>query len=289
MDDKLIKFQNAKKNIEKKVIIGGALVIIGLLLIVLLIDIGPFGLILVIPGIIYSFMGVSSFSKLRKSFKTEVLKDLIIESIDNGVFNPEQGLSQSVVYSTEFLRRADIFHAEDYLAGEIDGVNFISSDVKLQERRQVQTKNGTRTEIITYFLGRVFRFDFNKSFDGYLQVLEKGKPVKRRSYKKIKLESVDFNKKFKTFCTSEHAAFYVLTPHFMEALRSFEKNNKGSISFSFIDNHLFIGINNFRDTFELKMFRVLNETTFNEFRREMEVIKEVVHELKLNNDIFKKE
>jgi hypothetical protein len=289
MADKLLKFQNAKKKHEQKVIIGGILVIVGLLLTVLLINYGPFGLIIVIPGIIYAIIGVSNFTKLRKSFKTEVLTDLIVESIDNGVFIPEQGLSQSVVYSTEFLKRADIFHSEDYLAGDIDDVSFVSSDVKLQERRQVQTKNGTRTEIITYFLGRVFKFDFNKSFDGYLQVLEKGKPVKNRHYKKVKLESVDFNKKFKTFCTSEHAAFYILTPHFMEALRKFEKNNKGSISFSFIDNNLFIGINNFRDTFELKMFKVLNETTFNEFRREMEVIKEVVHELRLNNDIFKKE
>ncbi len=289
MDGKLLKFQKAKKKHEQKVIIGSTLVILGLILIVLLINSGPYGLILVIPGIIYAIIGVRNFSILRKSFKTEVLADLIVKSIDNGVFKPEQGLSQSEVYSTEFLKRADVFHTEDYLAGDIDGVSFISSDVKLQERRQVQTKDGTRTEIITYFLGRVFKFDFNKSFDGYLQVLEKGKPVKKRDYNKIKLESVDFNKKFTTFCTSEHAAFYVLTPHFMEALRQFEKNNKGSISFSFIDNHLFIGINNFRDTFELKMFKVLNEETFNEFRREMEVIKEVVHELRLNNDIFKKE
>ncbi len=75
----------------------------------------------------------------------------------------------------------------------------------------------------------------------------------------------------------------------MEALREFEKNNKGKISFSFIDNYLYIGINNFRDTFELKMFRELNEATFNEFKRELFVIQEIVKELKLNNDIFKKE
>ena len=72
-------------------------------------------------------------------------------------------------------------------------------------------------------------------------------------------------------------------------LREFEKNNKGKISFSFIDNYLYIGINNFRDTFELKMFRELNEATFNEFKRELFVIQEIVKELKLNNDIFKKE
>ncbi len=289
MNDKLNKFQTSKKKTEQKVIIGGILAILGLVLFVVLINYGPYGLILVIPGVVYIIMGATQFKKIQKNFKTEVLKEIIISSVDNGKFDPDSGLSQSVVYATEFLKRADIFHTEDYLSGSIDGVNFESSDVKLQERRQVQTENGTRTVIETYFLGRVFRFDFNKSFDGYLQVLEKGKPTRKRGYKKIKLESVDFNKKFKTFCTSEHTAFYVLTPHLMEALRDFEYKNKGNISFSFIENHLYIGINNFKDTFELKMFRVLNEESFNVFKREMQVIKDVVMELRLNNDIFKKE
>ena len=222
-------------------------------------------------------------------FKLEVLKDLIVTFVDEGKFIPDRGLSQHDVYSTEFLKHADVFETEDYLSGKMDGVSFISSDVKLQERHVQHTKNGTRTTYVTYFLGRVFKFEFNKSFEGYLQVLEKGKPTKRRGYDKIKLESVDFNKKFRTYCTSEHTAFYVLTPHFMEALRKFEKNNKGHISFSFIDSNLYIGINNFRDTFELKMFRELNEESFNEFKRELFVIKEIVQELKLNNNIFKKE
>ena len=54
----------------------------------------------------------------------------------------------------------------------------------------------------------------------------------KRKYKKVKLESVQFNKKFKTYATSEHNAFYVLTPHFMEALMAFEQKNKGKIYFS---------------------------------------------------------
>ena len=289
MENKLQHFQILKKKTESKIIIGGALLILGLILLVLLIDYGPFGLILIIPGIFITFIGVAQFKTLSNDFKSNVLKDLFQSYVDHGKFEPDKGLSQSIVYATEFLKTADRFDTEDYLSGEMDGVKFVSSDVKLQERHVEHTQNGTRTTYVTYFLGRVFRFEFNKSFDGYLQVLEKGKPTRRRKYSKIKLESVDFNKKFKTYCTSEHAAFYVLTPHFMEALREFEKNNRGNISFSFINNYLYIGINNFRDTFELKMFKVLNETTFNEFKRELLIIKEIVKELRLNNRIFKKE
>ena len=289
MEDKLLKFQSLKKNAEKKVIIGGFLLVLGLILFVILINRGPIGLLLILPGLILGGIGIANFNKIRKRFKIEVLREVIESFVEDGVFDPSRGLSQSVVYDTEFIKRADVFTTEDFLSGKMDGVSFISSDVKLQERHVEYTNNGTRTTYVTYFLGRIFRFEFNKSFDGYLQVLEKGKPVKRRKYQKIKLESVDFNKKFKTYCTSEHTAFYVLTPHLMEALRDFEKNNKGKISFSFIDNYLYIGINNFRDTFELKMFKVLDEATFNSFKQDLYVIQEVVKELKLNNNIFKKE
>jgi len=250
---------------------------------------GPYGLILLIPGLVYMIMGTSKFSKLSKKFKNEVLREVISGFVEDGVFDPDRGLDMNTVYNTEFLKRADRSHTEDYLSGKIDGVEFISSDVKLEERHVEHTKNGTRTYYVAYFLGRIFEFDFNKSFEGYLQVLEGARPQSKRKFDKVKLESVVFNKKFKTYATNDHTAFYVLTPHLMEALLSFEENNKGKIYFSFIGSKLYLGINNFKDTFELKMFKVLDESSFEEFKKELYVIKEVVTELKLNNNIFKEE
>jgi len=289
MEKKLQEFNKSKQAAEKQLKIGGAIAIVGAAVFVLLgmSGIALIGLPMVLGGVIYLGIGSSSFGKLSKRFKTEVLTDLIASFVDDGVFNPDQGLSLNTVYETEFLKRADRYHTEDFLSGSIDGVRFESSDVKLEEKHVEHTKNGTRTYYETYFLGRIFRFEFNKSFDGYLQVLEKGKPVSKRRYEKVKLESIQFNKKFRTFTTNEHSAFYVLTPHFMESLMTFEQSNKGNISFSFIDNHLFIGINNFRDTFELKMFKELNMDSFKEFEKELGVVKEVISELKLNRSIYK--
>lgn len=289
MNDELKKFQLQKKLIEKQVLIGGAISLLSLLIFVATMKYGPWGLILLIPGVIYMIMGTSKFGKLSKRFKNEVLRDVISGFVEDGIFDPDRGLDMNTVYNTEFLKRADRSHTEDYLSGKIDGVEFISSDVKLEERHVEHTKNGTRTYYVAYFLGRIFEFEFNKSFEGYLQVLEGAKPQSRRKFKKVKLESVLFNKKFKTYSTNDHTAFYVLTPHLMEALLSFEENNKGKIYFSFIGSKLYVGINNFKDTFELKMFKVLNESSFEEFKKELYVIKEVVTELKLNNNIFKKE
>lgn len=289
MKNKLQEFNTHKKDAEKKIKIGGAIAIVGALIFVLagMEGIAFIGIPIVFAGVIFLGIGSSAFNKLSKRFKTEVLTDLIASFVDDGVFNPNHGLPLSTVYATEFLKKADRSHTEDYLSGSIDGVRFESSDVKLEERHVEHTKNGTRTYYETYFLGRIFVFEFNKSFDGYLQVLERGRPLSKRRYGKIKLESVQFNKKFKTYTTNDHSAFYVLTPHFMEALMKFEQDNKGNISFSFIDNHLYIGVNNFRDTFELKMFRELNMESFKEFEKELGVVKEVISELKLNRSIYK--
>ncbi len=279
----------SKKSAEKKIIIGGAILVVGILAFLVAGQYGPFiGIPLAITGVVFLAIGSTKFSQISKNFKEEVVGKLVSEFVDNGIFNPNHGLSQAEVYSTEFIKRADRFHSEDYLTGSMEDVNFVSSDVVLEERHVQHTKNGTRTYYETYYKGRVFIFEFNKDFEGYLQVLEKGRPLSNRGFKKVKLESVVFNKKFKTFSTSEHSAFYVLTPHFMEALMEFEKNNKGTIQFSFIGSRLYIGINNFRDTFELQMFRTLDEKVFEEFKRDLLVIKEVITELKLNNNIFKK-
>jgi hypothetical protein len=296
MKTELSTFITQKKESEKKTLIGIVLSILGALLFLGGMNLSSelqflliIGILIFFTGIIFIGIGASNFSKLNKRFKIDVLTNLLSEMVENGHYDPDKGLSQGEVYSTEFIKKADRFHTEDYLSGSIEGVHFISSDVKLEERHVEYTKDGTRTYYETYFLGRVFIFDFNKPFNGYIQVLETSRPTVRRGYKKIKLESVDFNKKFRTYSTDEHNAFYVLTPHLMEALMSFEKKNKGYVGFSFIDNKLHIGINNFRDTFELKMFRKLDGRVFDEFKRDLLVIKDVIQELKLNQNIFKKE
>jgi hypothetical protein len=135
----------------------------------------------------------------------------------------------------------------------------------------------------------VFRFEFNKNFTGNLQVLEAGSPFSRRKFEKVKLESIDFNKKFKVFAEEELTAFYILTPDIMEAIFNLEKRNPGRISMSFLGDHLYVAINNNRDTFELQMFRKIDETVIEEFKKDLLVIKDFIVSLKLNNKLFKKD
>lgn len=289
MTTKLQTYQNAKSKLERTTIVGGILLVFGLLLFVALAAQGPYGLIGIIPGIGLIIYASSKLNALSKQFKQEVLGELVRDHINQGQLLIGSGLSKEQAMETEFLKRPDRFHSEDFISGSMDDVSFISSDVKLEEKHVHHTKNGTRTEWVTYFLGRIFIFDFNKRFEGALQVAENTKPTGRKKFNKIKMESIEFNRVYKTYTTNDHTAFYVLTPHLMDALLNFEKNNKGHISFSFIGSKLYIAINNFRDTFELRLFRKIDQSTIEEFKRDLLVIHDIVRELKLNKKIFLKE
>jgi hypothetical protein len=234
-------------------------------------------------------IGMAEYAKIKKSFKSQVLTDMFKTLIPDVEYLPNRGLAPEEAYASEFLKRADRFHSEDFISGKIGEVDFISSDLKLEERHVQHTKNGTRVYYVTYFLGRVFRFEFNKNFTGNLQVLEAGSPFSRRKFEKVKLESIDFNKKFKVFAEEELTAFYILTPDIMEAIFNLEKRNPGRISMSFLGDHLYVAINNNRDTFELQMFRKIDETVIEEFKKDLLVIKDFIVSLKLNNKLFKKD
>ncbi len=242
-----------------------------------------------LPGLIFLAIGFSEFTKMKKEFKDKVLRNMFKELIPDVIYEPYRGLSEHEAYASEFLRRADRYHSEDYIAGKVGDVDFVSSDVKLEERRVERTKNGTRVYYVPYFVGRVFRFKFNKDFVGSLQVLESGSPLSRRKFERVKLESIDFNKKFRIFAEEDLTAFYILTPDIMEAIFLLEKRHPGNISMSFLGDYLYVAINNNKDTFELQLFKKLDESVIKEFEKDLLVIKDFIVSLKLNNKLFKKD
>ncbi len=287
-------FNLKKKKAEKKFVYSFMFIGIGVIILLSIYSQASLANFMFLPflffitGAIFIGIGGFEFNKVKKEFKFSFLTKVFEELIPGIEYSPSLGLDQYTVYSTEFLKKADRFHSEDYLSGKIDDIDFISSDVHLQERRVRHTKNGTQVYYVPYFIGRIFRFDFHKELVGCLQILEKGSPISRRKFNKVELESIDFNKKFRTFSEEELTAFYILTPDIMEAIFALERRHPGDISFSFSDQQLYIGINNSRNTFELKLFRVLSDEVIQEFKDDLLVIKDVIHTLKLNNSIFKK-
>ncbi len=116
-------------------------------------------------------------------------------------------------------------------------------------------------------------------------VLENYDPQEKGVYDEVELESVRFNKTFDTYATDRQTAFYILTPHFMEALMRIERLHPGNIAFAFKKGRLYLAIHNGRDTFPMKPIRKGEPDALTLFKLDTARIYSLVDDLKLNKNI----
>ena len=292
--EELIKLENSRKKCFIFFLAGIGSVVLGIISFILLTTVEDgslslLGLFFVIPGIIFIALGTLKFNRLENEFKNTCMPKIIDDIIPGSKYFPKLGIPLHEIYKYNLLKRGDREYIEDLIQGEVKDVKFRTCDLKLEERRVHHNSNGgTSVTYVPYFTGRFFEFDFNKTFKGDI-ILSENSIVKPFGMQKISLESEEFNKKFKTFAKDEFSAFYVLTPQVMMALLDLEKTNPGSISISINSNKMAIALNNNKDTFSLRMNQPINDSIFRNFKKEMDVINQIIEELSLNNKIFKEE
>ena len=243
----------------------------------------------VIPGIVFIVLSLTKFHSIEKEFKRTCMSDIVNQVIPGSSYEEKMGIPLNDIYRYNILKKADRSRMEDLIYGTISGVKYKTCDLVLEERRvHTDSKGNTTVTYVPYFVGRFFEFDFNKNFKGDIIVTETAmfKPLKMQ---KISLESEEFNKKFKTFANDEFSAFYVLTPQLMMSLLDLEKANPGAISIAINSNKLALALNNNRDTFTLKMNQEINGKVLEAFKKDINIIYQIIDELNLNNKIFKKE
>ena len=145
-------------------------------------------------------------------------------------------------------------------------------------------------------------FDFNKQFKANIQVAQRGfgnnkvqqkglfsKKDDNSYYKKVEMESEEFNKRFTVYAQSEHEAFYILTPSLMEKIERLDDNNSGKLLLCFINNRLHIGLYDNKDYFEApSCFSKINEEEeINKTNSDIKTITQFIDELNLDNRLFK--
>lgn len=240
-------------------------------------------------SIIFIILGNAQFKKIGKDFKNIYMKKIVNDILPGSTYQENMGIALNDVYRSGLLKEADRSRSEDLITGCIKGVNFKTSDLQLLERREHVDSKGHRTiTYVPYFTGRFFIFDFNKNFKGNIVITEASfsKPY---GMKKVSMESEEFNKVFKTYANDDLSAFYVLTPHLMVSLLELEKENPGCIMISMNSNIMYMAINNNRDTFSLKMNQKIDDKLIGLFEKDMNVINNIIEEMRLNNKIFKEE
>lgn len=284
------KLNQEKAKYERNIRLGSLSTIVGFVLYLPLataFGIGAFFIILIpfLGGAIFAGKYRNKVKQLSVEFKRKYIPEGMKTIIPDGEYHYDGGFTEEEVVRSGLLRNQDRFDSEDMFVGTHKGVRFKTSDVVQKDVR----RSGKHTRVVTVFKGRFYRFDFPKKFKYNLQLLQ---PYNYRPFsglKRVETESIHFNSEMKIYAQSEHEAFYILTPHFMEKLMYFDRKYSDKISFSFLNNKLYIAIDSRIDTFDIKPFKTIDESIFRQYKNDIEEILELIEVLKLEEELFKLE
>ena len=273
----------------------GMLLILPLIFVALIsIYINPLLLIAVIVAIVLIYKKkVSKYRKEYRSYYKDVfVKKMILQAIPDAVYEPYQGFPKAVISETALMAMGNVYSSEDYIRGTFNGVSFERADVLIQDET---TDSEGNTSTTTYLRGRWMIFESNKTFQGDLQIIQKGfnfanrrkgfftKKADRRHV--FKTEDESFNKEFQCLCQDEGEAFYLLTPGVMQGLKRLAAAMDGKIMVGFVDNKMHVAVNSKKDSLE-PPWRTITDEDINEVTREINAITSFVVSMNLDRKIF---
>ena len=233
--------------------------------------------------------------RFKEEFKNTFVLNTLKRFFGNIEYKFEEGFSKQYIKNLGMLDTGDIFSSNDYIHGYYKNIDFEQSDISVKEKHtEVDDDGKTTTVYETIFSGRLMVFDFNKCFKNNIQVVSRyfgaftfswGKNIS-----KVKMEDAEFNQQFSVYAESNHEAFYILTPHFMEKLKNITEKLNCGVMYGFSDSKLYIAVDNRIDSFEYNVFKPINEEEIEkEILKDIKVITDFVDELNLDNDLFRKE
>lgn len=184
-------------------------------------------------------------SKINKEYQM-IYKNAFVVSILNKTFsdvqvNWECGFTRQNVEQMGLLKLGNRFDSEDLIHGAYEGVSFDQADVTIKN----VTGSGKNRHTTTYFKGRVFVFDLQKSDIRSVGIRSKNFQyygnLNGFHHENVKLESEAFNREFKVMAAYPVDAFYVLTPQTMECVTDLYRR-AGNVALRYLGNKLYVAL-----------------------------------------------
>lgn len=210
----------------------------------------------------------------RETFVVSVLKTML----DDVKYEWNNGFTKFEAMQSGLIKIGNEFFSEDYLSGSYKGVKFRQSDV---ESINV-TQNSEGEEIaVTYFSGRLIEIEYplkintgvkvmSKYFVTFLGLLDEV----------IDMEDVEFNEDFNVYSLDAHEAFYILTPHLMEKIKTITKKYD-RFAFNFSQGKIYFALQN-RNVFETEYKTKISYVEEQErMKKDVQVIIDIVNMLGL--------
>lgn len=288
------------RQLQRKAQVGvlGTLALLVLAVVMFLLEVAPVGIASFLLVFVAAIYAARTNKKYTAFFKEKVVRVALEEVFPGMTFAPQAGIPYETICDTQMMQMGDRYSSNDLITGEYHGVAFQQSDVHIEEE---STDSDGHTQTTTLFRGRWMIFAFNKEFRCDMQILSKRFYAAKRKggllrmfskkeerLKKVVLEDEAFNKDFTVYAQDEHEAFYILTPHMMQALARLREGMKAPIMLLFVGGALHIAVQNNKDAFEAKLFGKLDlEAEKQRVVADTRVITDFVDEMALDRDIYK--
>jgi uncharacterized membrane protein len=241
-------------------------------------------------------------ARYRQSFKSKVVAEIVKS------YNQEwQYLFDTCINQSEYKRSGlfphqyDRYTGDDFVTGKIEKTDFQFSELHTQYKQVTYGSKGQRHEHwVTIFRGLFVHADFNKNFSGTTYVLPDtaerllgtfGQSLQKLSGRGdlVKLENIEFEKRFVVYSSDQVESRYILTPAIMEAMVNLDSRFDGDIYFSFVGSRVYFAKGLSTELFEPNIFR--SGVNFGDVKEMFDLfglISAIVQELNLNTRIWTK-
>ena len=243
----------------------------------------PFVFFLIIPYLIVRLFATSAeTAAYRDAYKSYFITATFNKIFTNLSYSHTSAMPKEYVSGTGMMNMGDLYSSNDYTVAKYKGIPFKQADVHLQNE---STDSDGNTTYHTIFLGRYVIFDYNKKFDKKLLVVGKNFDNSKidKTFKKIQLESNEFNKNFYVYAQDGFEAYYLLDPAVMERIMKLDDLHNGRVMVCFLNNQIHIAINNNTDSFEPASYKkpIDEKHEFNKVMNDIKVITNIIDEIKL--------
>ncbi len=223
------------------------------------------------------------------------LKDKVIRRII-GFFNPTFRYEiknyvplWKILESNMFQDKEYKIKGNDLVRGKHNNISFEFSDIELKKERLLNTRKDDFEDIV--LSGSFFIADFNKEFKNPVYIFPKYNGIEdlQCEGQEIKLESPEFSKAFIVYSTNQIECRRILTPSMMDRIQKLARTMGKSLHIVFANNRIYIANNNGYSRFSALWNKSVNrKEKLIEYFEEMKEQLNIIDELKLNADIWKK-
>jgi len=296
LSDQLNEYEKIRINGVEKFKIFVYISLPFLLLLILAIIFLPDPFLLVILG--FPFMalfglGVVKIKTLRKElqpkFKKTVLLPILKNLYQDIEYIPRQRMAKSVINKSLLLK--DVVHrtiGDDFVRCRIGQT--------MVQFSEIEAYHGGNEGM--FYAGIFISASFNKKFKTKTLVLPK--KITNRTHRLtlkyrgqmenpeiVKLEDPIFKEHFIVIGEDQVESRYLLSPSLMQRLLDYGQRFKKEVSFSFINNKLYISIPISVNMFEPRIFEPINDKEFIKYNYDyFKLLTDVVEELDLNTRIW---